>query len=68
MASTPRWGGLRPEPYDPDAVDADHDGIVNTSWGEPMHYTSGNDYIVRHGLGDYGVVKVDIFNKTYEKV
>jgi hypothetical protein len=24
----PRWGGLRLEPYKPDAVDADHDGIV----------------------------------------
>ena len=28
MPSTPRWGGLRPEPYDPDARDADGDGIV----------------------------------------
>ena len=44
---------------------ADHDGIVNTSWGEPLHYTSGNDYIVRHGQNDYGVVKKDIFTKTY---
>lgn len=44
---------------------ADHDGVVNTSWGEPLNYTSGNDYIVRHGPGDYGVVKKDIFAKTY---
>jgi hypothetical protein len=44
---------------------ADHDGTVNTSWGEPLNYTSGNDYIVRHGPGDYGVVKKDIFAKTY---
>ena len=44
---------------------ADHDGIVNTSWGEPLHYTRGNDYIVRHGQNDYGVVKKDIFTKTY---
>lgn len=44
---------------------ADHDGIVNTSWGEPLHYTSGNDYIVRHGQNDYGVVKKDIFTQTY---
>ena len=47
---------------------ADSNGTVNTSWGEPMHYTAGNDYIVRHGANDYGVVKTDIFNKTYEKV
>lgn len=37
MASTPRWGGLRPEPYDPDAIDADNDGIVQegTAWERP---------------------------------
>lgn len=36
MAVT-RWGGLRPEPYDPDAVDADGDGIVQegTAWERP---------------------------------
>ena len=44
---------------------ADHNGTVNTSWGEPLHYTSGNDYIVRHGQNDYGVVKKDIFTQTY---
>jgi len=44
---------------------ADHDGVVNTSWGEPLNYTAGNDYIVRHGANDYGVVKKDIFAKTY---
>jgi len=47
---------------------ADHDGVVNTSWGEPLNYTAGNDYIVRHGAGDYGVVKKDIFSQTYEEV
>jgi hypothetical protein len=47
---------------------ADHDGVVNTSWGEPLNYTAGNDYIVRHGAGDYGVVKKDIFAQTYEQV
>jgi hypothetical protein len=47
---------------------ADHNGSVNTSWGEVLNYTSGNDYIVRHGSNDYGVVKTDIFDKTYEKV
>lgn len=46
---------------------ADHDGVVNTSWGEPLNYTAGNDYIVRHGENDYGVVKKDIFAKTYAK-
>lgn len=32
-----RWGGLRIEPYDPDAVDADADGIVQegTAWERP---------------------------------
>lgn len=44
---------------------ADHDGSVKTSWGETLNYTSGNDVIVRHGPGDYGVVKKDIFAKTY---
>ena len=46
---------------------ADHDGVVNTSWGEPLNYTAGNDIIVRHGPNDYGVVKNDIFAKTYVK-
>lgn len=44
---------------------ADHDGSVNTSWGETLHYTKGNDYIVKHGPNDYGVVKRDIFQQTY---
>ncbi len=43
---------------------ADHDGVVKASWGN-LEYTRGNDYIVRHGPGDYGVVKTDIFAKTY---
>ncbi len=43
---------------------ADHDGVVKATWGD-LEYTSGNDYIVRHGPGDYGVVKKDIFEKTY---
>ncbi len=45
---------------------ADHDGSVPTSWGETMHYTTGNDYIVKHGANDYGVVKKDIFTQTYD--
>ena len=45
---------------------ADHNGSVKTSWGETLNYTRGNDYIVRHGPGDYGVVKKDIFAKTYQ--
>ena len=44
---------------------ADHDGSVKTSWGETLHYTKGNDYIVKHGPNDYGVVKADIFKQTY---
>lgn len=33
----PRWGGLRPEPYDPNARDADNDGVVQegTAWERP---------------------------------
>ena len=46
---------------------ADHNGAVKTSWGETLNYTQGNDYIVRHGPGDYGVVKKDIFAKTYHQ-
>ena len=44
---------------------ADHDGVVNTSWGEPLHYHTSEDVIVRHGENDYGVVKKDIFQQTY---
>ena len=44
---------------------ADHDGVLHTSWGN-LNYTIGNDYIVRHGAGDYGAVKKDIFAKTYD--
>ena len=44
---------------------ADHNGFVTTSWGEKLNYTAGNDYIVRHGPGDYGVVKKDIFAHGY---
>lgn len=44
---------------------ADHDGVVHASWGD-LNYNSGEDYIVRHGEGDYGVVKKDIFAKTYD--
>lgn len=45
---------------------ADHDGSVPTSWGDVLNYTAGNDYIVRHGPNDYGVVKKDIFQQTYD--
>jgi len=44
---------------------ADHDGVIHTSWGD-LNYTAGNDYIVRHGTGDYGAVKKDIFAQTYD--
>ncbi len=49
---------------------ADHDGFVTVDWGsgpQKLFYTAGNDYIVKHGPGDYGVVKTDIFAKTYDK-
>jgi hypothetical protein len=44
---------------------ADHDGVIHTSWGD-LNYTTGNDYIVRHGANDYGAVKKDIFVQTYD--
>lgn len=44
---------------------ADHDGTLHTSWGN-LEYTTGNDVIVKHGSGDYGAVKKDIFEKTYD--
>jgi hypothetical protein len=44
---------------------ADHNGVVKASWGD-LNYSSGEDYIVRHGHNDYGVVKKDIFAQTYE--
>ena len=49
------------------AKPADHAGVVNTSWGEPLNYEPGEDIIVRHGPSDYGVVKKDIFAKTYQQ-
>jgi hypothetical protein len=44
---------------------ADHDGTLYTNWGD-LHYTKGNDYIVRHGPNDYGAVKTDAFHNTYD--
>jgi len=45
---------------------ADHNGVLHTSWGD-LNYTAGNDYIVRHGAGDFGAVKKDIFAQTYQE-
>jgi len=45
---------------------ADHDGDVRTSWGEKLYYRNKEDYIVRHGNGDYGLVKRSIFEDTYQ--
>ncbi len=44
---------------------ADSDGKVKTSWGAELEYKTGEDYIVKHGPGDYGVIKKDIFSQTY---
>lgn len=46
---------------------AEADGNVQTAWGEELEYRAGKDYIVRHDKGDYGVVKAEIFDKTYER-
>jgi hypothetical protein len=47
---------------------ADHSGTVDTSWGQKLEYNPDVDIIVRHGPGDYGVVKREIFDITYERV
>ena len=44
---------------------ADHNGVVKASWGN-LEYNKDKDYIVKHGPGDYGVVKKDIFTQTYD--
>jgi hypothetical protein len=58
-------GTATPKKIDKVAKLADHDGVIHTSWGD-LNYTAGNDYIVRHGTGDYGAVKKDIFAQTYD--
>lgn len=48
---------------------ADHDGQVTLQYNNSkLNYSSDQDYIVRHGPDDYGVVKRDIFKQTYAKV
>ena len=56
---TPKGGVIRT------AKLADHDGVIKATWGN-LEYTAGNDVIVRHGEGDYGAVKKDIFQQTYD--
>ena len=58
-------GTATPKKIDKIAKLADHDGVVKASWGD-LNYKAGEDYIVRHAPGDYGVVKKDIFAQTYE--
>lgn len=46
---------------------ADHNGEVTLQYnGAKLAYNKGVDIIVRHGENDYGVVKKDIFAKTYD--
>lgn len=48
---------------------ADHDGYVILKYnGSKLEYNKDKDFIVRHGANDYGVVKAEIFNQTYERV
>jgi len=58
-------GTCTPKKIHKQAKLADHDGVIHTSWGD-LEYTAGNDYIVKHGPGDYGAVKKDIFKITYD--
>ena len=60
-------GTATPKKIEKIAKLADHDGVIHTTWGD-LNYTTGNDYIVRHGHNDYGAVKKDIFAQTYEKM
>ena len=60
-------GTASPRPILKQAKLADHSGSVDTSWGEKLYYNPGEDVIVRHGPGDYGVVKLDIFKQTYQR-
>lgn len=59
-------GTATPKPIVKLAKVADHSGVVKTSWGEDLNYNPEVDVIVRHGADDYGVVKKDIFDKTYQ--
>ena len=61
-------GRARPKQIIKRAKVADHNGKVNTSWGEVLNYKEGEDVIIQHGPGDYGVVKKDIFAKTYSSL
>lgn len=45
---------------------ADHDGVLHTSWGD-LAYQKGQHYIVKHGSGDFGAIRSDIFDQTYDK-
>jgi hypothetical protein len=48
---------------------ADHDGEVTLQYnGAQLAYHKDEDVIVRHGPNDYGIVKKDIFNKTYQRL
>jgi len=58
-------GTATPKPIVKRAKLADHDGVVHASWGD-LAYKRGEDYIVNHGANDFGVVKKDIFNQTYD--
>jgi hypothetical protein len=57
-------GTATPKRVEKTAKVADHDGVLHTNWGD-LSYTTGNDYIVKHGPNDYGAVKADILAKTY---
>lgn len=59
-------GTATPKPIMKKARRAVGHGSVNTSWGEKLHFTDGNDWIVKHGPGDYGVVKNTDFKNTYQ--
>lgn len=45
---------------------ADHSGIIETSLGDKLAYNADEDFIVLHGPNEYGVVKKEVFLKSYD--
>lgn len=62
--SAEQQGVATPKTIEKMAKLATENGSITTSWGV-LTYRSGLDYIVRHAVGDYGVIAMEIFDVTY---
>jgi len=62
--SPEQQGVATPKAIEKMAKQATQDGSITTSWGV-LAYRSGQDYVVRHAAGDYGVIASEIFAVTY---